>query len=294
MTLKDKLKQYKRILRFYLVKAIINRIEALPVTAMPKLARLLLKIFPLVWKKELKRAEELLPEEFSAKKDYILKKMVQNQVLCVLEVLFYDKLIAADPNFVTIEGEAYLEEAKKSGKGIIILTCHYCNWEILGYTLVKIANSLTVLARAQAVNQMTDLINSYRERHGVKVLMTDTIPDAIAVLKRGETMGILVDLDAKEHGYQVKFFGKDASFYSTPVVLSVRSGAMVIPTYVTRTNEGKLVMHFEAPIKWEKNETMKERIQKYASKYEEIFRKRPEFWCWFHERYKYAYLGKKK
>ena len=52
MTLKDKLKQYKRILRFYLVKAIINRIEALPVTAMPKLARLLLKIFPLIWKKE--------------------------------------------------------------------------------------------------------------------------------------------------------------------------------------------------------------------------------------------------
>ena len=294
MTFKDRFKHIKRVVRFYLIRALLNKIESMPVSKMPKLARLLLKIFPLIWHKELKRAGELLPSEFSEKKDYILKRMTENQVLSILEVLFYEKLLTADPNFVTIEGSEYIEEAKRRNKGIIILTGHYCNWEVLGYTLVKIGLPLTVLARAQAVNQMTKLMNSYRERRGVKVLMNDTIPNSIAVLKRNETMAVLTDLDAKEHGYQVKFFGRTASFYNTIVLLSKRSGATIVPVFPTRTNDGKIVVRFEPIIEWKAGETMVERVQRIASCYEEIYRRKPEFWCWFHERYQFAHLGKKK
>lgn len=237
-------------------------------------------------------AEKFLPAEFAQKKDFILKKMLENQVLTILEVLLYEKLVKEKKNFVTVVGKEHIDHAIELKKGIIILTAHYCNWEVLGYELVKMGLPLVVVARAQAVSQMTELMNSYREKRGVKVLMSDTVTDALSVLKSGGTLGLLTDLNAREHGYQVDFFGKKASFYSTPVVLSVRSGASVIPTFIERTSEGNLVVRFEEPIIWAKNETMKQRIQKYAICYEKAFRNKPQFWCWFHERYKFAELGK--
>ncbi len=292
--IKQKLKKTKRLLRYHLIKLIVDSMERLPVRKMHKLKLLLMKLFPLFWQKEIDAAKVNLPLEFASRKDIIVKKMLEDQILTILEVLLYEKLLAEYPDFVTIKGEEHLEAAKAKKKGIIILTGHYCNWEVLGYTLVKLGLPLTVVARAQASDEMTNLMNSYREKRGVKVLMGSTTAETIALLKANETLGLLTDLDAKEYGYVVDFFGKKASFYATPVVLSVRSGATVLPTFVERNKDGKLIVRFEEPIKWEKNETMKDRIQKYAKRYEEAYRAKPEFWCWFHDRYAFAKLGKNK
>jgi KDO2-lipid IV(A) lauroyltransferase len=291
---KTRLKKLKRLLRYYLIKLIIVSMEQLPVRRMNRLKLLLLKVFPLFWQKELDAARRNLPVELQAKADKIVNKMLENQVLTILEVLLYEKLIKAYPDFVTVEGMEHLQWAKKQAKGIIILTGHYCNWEVLGYTLVKLGLPLTVVARAQASDEMTKLMNSYREKRGVKVLMGSTTQEALTALKEKGTLGLLTDLEAKEYGYRVEFFGKKASFYATPVLLSVRSGATVLPTFIERTAQGKLVMRFESPIQWVKGETMKERIQKYALRYEQVYREKPEFWCWFHDRYAFAHLGKDK
>jgi KDO2-lipid IV(A) lauroyltransferase len=291
---KNRLKKLKRLLRYYLIKLIIVSIEQLPVKRMHKLKLLLLKVFPLFWQKELDAARKNLPLELKPQSDVIVRKMLENQILTILEVLLYEKLMKAHADFVTIEGMEHLQWAKDQGKGIIILTGHYCNWEVLGYTLVKMGLPLTVVARAQASDEMTNLMNSYREKRGVEVLMGSTTAEALTVLKNNGTLGLLTDLEAKEYGYLVDFFGKKASFYATPVLLSVRSGATVLPTFVERTAQGKLVVRFETPIIWEKGETMKQRIQKYALRYERVYRAKPEFWCWFHDRYAFAHLGKDK
>ena len=292
MLITDEYKKYKRIFRSYLLRALLSGIEALPVKVLPKLKLLLLKVFPVFWKKELLRAEKLLPEEFAQNKNAILKKMLENQVLTILEVLFYEKLVEAKKDFVTVVGKEHLKRALDLKRGIIILTAHYCNWELLGYELVKMGLPLIVVARAQAVSQMTELMNSYRNKRGVRVLMSDTVTDALSILKSGGALGLLTDLNAREHGYQVEFFGKKASFYSTPVVMSVRSGAPVVPTFIERSTQGNMIIRFEEPLKWAKDETMKQRIQKYAICYEKAFRNKPQFWCWFHERYQFAELGK--
>ena len=44
----------------------------------------------------------------------------------------------------------------------------------------------------------------------------------------------------------------------------------------------------------EKGESMRERVQKYAKVYEEEYRKRPDLWFWFHDRYSFAEMGKKR
>ena len=189
-------------------------------------------------------------------------------------------------------GREHLEEATRKGKGIIILSAHFGNWEVMGYELRKMGLPLHVLARPQAVNQMTEFMNSFRERRGVKVIMEKSITESLKLLHQGKTVGMLSDLNAREWGYQVEFFGRNASFYSSPVILSVRSGAPLIPSFTERQRDGSLLLRFEAPITWEKGESMRQRVQKYVRRYEEAFRRRPDHWCWFHERYEHAALGR--
>ncbi len=290
--LRDKLKNLKRTFRYYLLRALVNAMTRLPATAVPKLKRLFLKVFPLLFAKELQRADELLPAEFSRQKQKILRLMTENQIQTILEVFFYEKLVEHNPDFIKVSGKEHLDEAAKRGKGMIILSAHFGNWEIMGYELRKMGLPLHVLARPQAVNQMTEFMNSFRERRGVKVIMEKSISESLKLLAQGKTVGMLSDLNAREWGYQVNFFGRNASFYSSPVILSVRSGAPLIPSFTERQADGSLLLRFEEPILWEKGESMRQRVQKYVSRYEQAFRRRPDHWCWFHPRYEFASLGR--
>jgi len=290
--LRDQLKTLKRTARYHLLSTLVKMMTRLPATAVPKLRRLLMKVFPLVFAQQLRRADELLPAEFAECKDEILRRMIENQAQTILEVFFYEKLVDHNPGFIKVVGREHLEEATRKGKGIIILSAHFGNWEVMGYELRKMGLPLHVLARPQAVNQMTEFMNSFRERRGVKVIMEKSITESLKLLHQGKTVGMLSDLNAREWGYQVEFFGRNASFYSSPVILSVRSGAPLIPSFTERQRDGSLLLRFEAPITWEKGESMRQRVQKYVRRYEEAFRRRPDHWCWFHERYEHAALGR--
>lgn len=179
---------------------------------MPKLKRLLLKVFPVFFSRQLEKARELLPTEFAGERDSIIKAMAENQITTLLEVLFYEKLIAHDPEIIKVMGKENLEEAVKNGKGMIILSAHFGNWEVMGYTLTRMGFPLHVMARPQAVDQMTEFMNSFRERRNVKVIMHNAMPECLKLLGQGKTVGLLSDLNAREWGYQVSFFGRNASF----------------------------------------------------------------------------------
>ncbi len=290
--LPDKLKNLKRTLRYYLLRFLVHIITSYPSTAVPKFRRLMMKVFPLFFARELQRADELLPAEFNDRKALILRQMVENQVQTILEVFFYEKLVAQNPGFIKIVGREHLDAAIKKGKGLIILSAHFGNWEVMGYELCRIGLPMHVLARPQAVNQMTDFLNGFRQSRGVHVIMENSINESMRLLGQGKAVGLLADLNAREWGYQVEFFGRNASFYSSPVILSVRSGAPLIPSFTERQADGTLLLRFEAPLTWEKGESMRQRVQKYARRYEEGFRRRPDHWCWFHERYSFATLGR--
>lgn len=292
MTLRDLYKSAKRNARYLLLNGVYKAISAQPVDSIPRMHKFLMKVVPMFFQKELKRAQELLPPEFGPAGKRILKKMARNQVWNILEVFLYEKLIEAYPDFISIEGGEFLEDAVKKGRGIIILSGHFGNWELIGYTLARMNLPLHVIARPQAVNRMTEFMNSFRNERGVKVLMDHNLSSSLKLLKEGAVVGIVSDLNAREWGYRVKFFGRHASFYPTPVILSMRSGAPLIPTFIERLSYRRQVVRFEKPLEWAPGETMGERVQKYVHRYEAAFRKRPDQWVWFHERYIHADLGR--
>lgn len=292
MTIKDRYKLAKRTLRYYIIRLLVNYIQKFPVKSFKTLERKSLKIFRLAFGGLLKKAEKQLPKEFESQKHQIIRNMFKNFVLTILEVILYEKLIKNDPQYVKIEGREYLDAAAKKNKGILILSAHFGNWELIGYTLAKLGFGLHVVARPQTVNQMTEFINSFRENRGINVIMGNNILSSVKLLKKGKTVGLVSDLNAKGAGYRVKFFNRTASFYNAPVIIALRSGSPVIPTFCERQSDGRHIIRFEEPIVFSKELTTKQNIQKYVNRYEAAFRKRPDHWCWFHDRYELVELGR--
>ena len=294
MTTKDRLKQLKRTVRYFCIKALIRLMLKLPATSVVKLKRLFLKIFPWVFAGQIRKAIKLLPDELRPRQDEIIRGMTENHVLTLLEVIFYDKLISHDPEFIRIEGFEHLKKALEKGKGVTILSGHFGNWELVGYTLARLGYPLHVVARPQAVNQMTELINSFREKRGSKVIMENNILESLKILRQKKVLGLVSDLNAREAGYQVDFFGKNASFYNVPVILARRAGSPLVPAFDERQKDGRHVIRFEEPVEFKKGQTMQQQVQIYARRYEAAFRRRPDLWCWFHDRYTGAELGRTK
>ena len=290
--IKDRLKTLRRTLRYYLIRFLIGSMRRLPISKIPKLKLLLIKAVKTFGTKEINKAYELLPVEFSARKEQIIHGMIENVALNVLEIIYYDKLIKANPDFCKFENWEIIDNIKKQGKTPLLLVGHFCDWEVMGYELVKAGLDLTVIARPNNLQKMTDYINSLRQNHKLRVVMHNNIMEAIKLLHNNMPVAILSDLNAREWGYQVEFFGRNASFYSAPVIISIRSGMPLIPVFPERQPNGNIIFKVKQPIVWEKGESMRQRVQKYAKVYEEEYRKRPDLWFWFHDRYSFAEMGK--
>jgi Kdo2-lipid IVA lauroyltransferase/acyltransferase len=290
--LKDRLKAFRRTLRYLLVAAIGRWLEQRSVRTVPKLKRMLTFVLPWAFRRELQRAKELLPAEFAPRAEEILRGMIENQAATILEVFFYEKILAADPDFITWEGLEHVAGPQREGRGVIILSAHFGSWELIGYTLARLGFPLHVIARPQAINRMTEFMNGFRERRGVNVLPAQNLAAALQHLKQGKVVGIVADLNAREWGYQVPFFGRPASFYPTPVILSMRGRADLVPTFIERGPGGRQHIRFEPPLRWPAGTRIIDGIPDYVARYEAAFRRRPDQWAWFHERYRHAELGR--
>lgn|GEM_PF-1015920 len=290
--LKDNIKDFRRNIRYLFLLFVTKAILMQSVNAVPKLRRLLIKIFPFFFRREIHKARDFLSPEFHDNKEKIIRGMLVNQVMNILEVFFYEKILAANPKFVTVEGREHLEKALKKNKGAIIFSGHFGNWELMGYALAAMGYPMHVIARPQAISRMTAFMNQFREGRNVKILMESNLNASLKVLKNKGVIGIVTDLNARERGYRVPFFGKEASFYPTPVILSVRSKAPLIPAFIERQASGNHIIRIEPPISWHENESMVDRINKYVRRIEAAIRRRPDLWVWFHDRYAFSHLGR--
>jgi KDO2-lipid IV(A) lauroyltransferase len=98
-----------------------------------------------------------------------------------------------------------------------------------------------------------------------------------------------MDLDARNDGIFVDFFGRPAATLKSPAILSLRYGSPVIPLNIYREN-GIIWMAYQPIIEPETFRKSPDRIleltQRITSKLEEFIRLRPEQWIWTYRRWR--------
>lgn len=194
------------------------------------------------------------------------------------------ELVSLDPT------SHFLDEALARGRGAIVLTPHFGNWELFPAFMVDRGYEGAVVGRTAANPHLAKLLRDIRARAGVETI--DSLRGqrrALEVLARGGIVGLLPDLDSKRvSGVFVEFFGRPAWTPTGPARLAIASGAPIVTSYVLPDGEGYRI-EFESPLtavpQAPRDAEVLRLTQAWSARFEARIRARPELWVWLHDRW---------
>ena len=258
------------------------------------LGRLALKIVP-EWRMRMAAAnvEECLhiPPEAARK---IADQSVIKFGRMVIEVLRFP-LLTRDTiqSVVKTDGLEYLEEAYAEGKGALMCTGHFGNWELLGADVALHGYPMLSIARKQNNDSMDRFINEYREIVEQKVAYNRGKEGILAMgryLKEKHLLGILYDQDTNDTGVTTTLFGKEVITPAGPAVFSRTFGCPILPIFMHYDEDGSCRAKIYPPLYAEKTKDKDRDLARVTEKMmavlEQEIRENPPMWFWVHDRWK--------
>lgn len=149
-------------------------------------------------------------------------------------------------------GYERLREALAEGKGAILMTAHLGNWELGGIILSQLGHPVNVVYYPDGSSRLDRARTRQRMMSGVKEIRLE--PGALSpltmmrALQKGEVVALQGDKLFKDPGMKVEFFGEPAYFPKGPVVLSMTTGAPIVPSFIVIDKHDKYNIIVEEPI----------------------------------------------
>ena len=193
-------------------------------------------------------------------------------------------------SLVELNGVEHIDNALAKGNGVIMVTAHYGNWEWGGACAAAMGYPTSVIARDANDPLTRELVNKARESKGIRVFGRSDVRELLRALKNNEMVAILPDQHAKDAPVRVKFLGRVADTASGPATLAMRTGAAVIPAFVTREPGDHLVAEILPPVEMQdtgnREADILENVQRINDVLGDQIRKHPDQWLWLHDRWK--------
>jgi len=287
---------FKDKLYYYLAYSLTNFVSLLPREFAINLGVFLGDIYFWIACNDRKRAIKQIGISLrisnNRKKNALTRYCFRNIGKNLVEFMAFPKLNPKAINkFVSFEGKEHLDNALKSGKGVILFTAHFGNWELLAASLSLNGYPMNAIVRKNRSKSLDKLIKSHRDIVGITSIDRDkSIKTALKCLRRNELLGILADIDTKTSGIFVDFFGRLAYTPYGPVAISLKTGAYLIPTFIVRQNDDSHRVFFEPPLKlsqsgdWDTD--IKINTSLFTKVIESYIRRYPKQWIWMHQRWK--------
>jgi KDO2-lipid IV(A) lauroyltransferase len=235
------------------------------------------------------------PEKTEAERVEIAKATYRNLAQMIPDFLRVPFLPREEvERMMVIEGwDAYLE-ARAKGRGVVACTAHYGNFDLLAAAMTLRGTPITMISRRMGASGANDLWRGIRERSGVEDLVVkrgETLRAATAALKRGRTLGYVIDQN--EPGKAAifpTFFGVPAATSPTPAYIARRSGAAVVFTVSRPLGDGRHEVVIEGPLEvpdtGDRQADVLAFMQELNDRLERWVRRDPARWYWLHRRWK--------
>jgi Kdo2-lipid IVA lauroyltransferase/acyltransferase len=242
----------------------------------------------------LKNLAFAFPEESSAKRARILRSMYRNlgwQLAEFCQMTHYTLEYAS--RFIRYDGLEHYLEAKRLGKGVLVLTGHIGAWELSSFYHSLAGYPMSMVIR-RLDNPLVDrFVNRIRCLHGNRVLHKDDFARGLIAAMRGEdTVGVLMDTNmTPPQGVFVDFFGRAACTAVGIARVALRTGAAVLPGFLSwEPSENQYVLHFLPALQLvntgDDDRDAIANTQLFTKALEDIIRRYPEQWLWVHRRWK--------
>lgn len=303
MTIKRKKKkrllktQRAKNIRYWLIYGIVILIRKLPREWGISIGRHISLFYYKIGGKQQRYAIENLEKAFEGEKS---KKEIQNiaknvflhfgtAMIDAIRIPVYTKRELDD--LITPRNFHYAKQLLESKKGVIFLTAHFGNWELMGAWLASKGYPVKVVATPLSDPRLDKLIVETRNKAGYFNIARGVSPkEIIRALRNGDSLGILIDQDTDVKGVFVNFFGRKAHTAIGPVLLAAKYNVPIIPAFMHMKPDKRYVLEFYPPIRLadtgSPDRDLIANVQQCSDAYEEIIRRYPEQWAWMHRRWK--------
>jgi KDO2-lipid IV(A) lauroyltransferase len=194
-----------------------------------------------------------------------------------------------------------MEEGFKKGKGVIYITAHLGNWELMAaYYALKGHHPVNVIARSVYDDRINRILLRLRSRYGVKTILrgratkgesiTASTKEILRVLKKNELLGVLIDQNIKGiDSVPVTFLGMPTTAPSGAASLALASQAEVFFGFTYRGEDNRHHIVAERVDELVRSKDRKGDILSNTSLFtrliEERVREFPSQWVWIHDRW---------
>jgi lauroyl/myristoyl acyltransferase len=177
------------------------------------------------------------------------------------------------------------------GRGLILLSGHYGNWEAGSAFLRRVVNvPLTIMAKTEADPDVNRQRREIRELLGIESIeIGKSLDTALQIRRRlaaNHVVAFLMDRHIGRDRVAVNFLGRRAWFLKTPVLMGFMTGAPLVPCFIERTAPARFRVLAGTPIVVARDRPRDEAIadgaQTFASQLEARVREHPELWYHFY------------
>jgi Kdo2-lipid IVA lauroyltransferase/acyltransferase len=192
---------------------------------------------------------------------------------------------------VHIEGIEHLHAARAKGKGVLLITGHCGNWELLALSASAVLFPISIVARPINNPYINKFVERARKKYGNSIIYKkNALKPIMQGLKNNDCIGILMDQAViPEEGYVIDFLGRGAWTTKMPALIARKTGATAIPAFIHRENHGHKIRVYpavELSGDVDKENALKTDTEKFSSFIEGYIREHPDEWLWIHRRWK--------
>lgn len=251
------------------------------------LGRIWYHLVPLRRRVALDNLARAFPEVPARQRARIAAGSFSHVATTVLELLWLDEGRGRRlGSIVSVEGFERYEAIRRSGRGVLAVTAHLGNWDLLACSQALRGVPLHVVTKELSSEGLSRLWMERRRETGVRLLpAAGSIRQVLRALRDGEVVALVVDqrTPAGEGGIESPLFGAPVWTTRAPATLAARTGAALLPVVSTRGRDGTHRVRIGPEIR--PGRTAAETTAAINRQIERWVRWCPEQWLWIHRRW---------
>ena len=185
-------------------------------------------------------------------------------------------------------GLEHVDRALEDGRGCICVLPHLGNWDAGGHWFGANGYRIAAVAEELRPRRLYELFTRHREQLGMRVIGLEKDAHVGTQLKQllseNWMVALVADRDLSGRGIEVEMFGAPRKVPAGPALLSLTSGAPILPAPTATLDRGWEV-RFEAPLEIERTGSLRADVAELsrvmAARFERAIAARPTDWHMF-------------
>ena len=195
------------------------------------------------------------------------------------------------PLDVDYRGQENLDIALSKGRGVLLLTGHVGNWELLVRFGANLPRPCSVVSKTMTSEWAQRIWSVLRIGAAGIVHTQGSARRILNALRNNEIIGFALDQHAPElTALRVPFFGKDAWTTTALVRYALAGDTPIVPMFTFRNTEGKHVIHVLPELEFDRSGRRLDVLARGTDAcnrcLETQIRTYPAQWLWLHRRWK--------